>query len=337
MKASKRRSLPRKDLSLTVLGLGSAPMGGLYQPTTYAEAQGATEIAWSQGIRYFDTAPYYGYTRAERRLGALLCDRERDSYVISTKAGRLMMPDDSIGGEENGWVRPLPFRPVYDYTYDGILKSFEASQQRLGVIKIDILYIHDIGRYTHGDRHEHYWNQLTAGGGFRALLELRSSGRVTAIGLGVNEAEVVHDAMQEVDLDVVMLAGRYTLLEQKSLPLLDECVRSGTGIVIAGPFNSGILVGNNKFNYEDAPPDVMERVQALKAVCDEFDVPLPAAALHFPMAHPAVVSCVTGARNAQQLQTNVAWFESPVPTELWMGLRKLGLLDEAAPLPCEGE
>jgi D-threo-aldose 1-dehydrogenase len=337
MKVSERRAIPRRDLSLTALGLGSAPMGGLYSPTSHAEAQAATEAAWAQGIRYFDTAPYYGYTRSERRLGALLCDRERDSYVISTKAGRLMVPDDGVSNEENGWFRPLPFRPTYDYTYDAILKSFEDSQQRLGVIKIDILYIHDIGRYTHGDRHGHYWHQLTAGGGFRALLELRRSGRVTAIGLGVNEAEVVHDAMQEADLDVVMLAGRYTLLEQMSLPLLEKCVRAGTGIVIAGPFNSGILVGNNKFDYEDAPPDVVQRVQALKAVCDDFDVPLPAAALHFPMAHPAVVSCVTGARNAQQLQSNVAWFESAIPAELWTALRKLGLVDEAAPLPGEGD
>jgi D-threo-aldose 1-dehydrogenase len=163
------------------------------------------------------------------------------------------------------------------------------------------------------------------------------SGRVTAIGLGVNEAEVVQDAMQEADLDVVMLAGRYTLLEQMSLPLLEKCVRAGTGIVIAGPFNSGILVGNNKFNYEDALPDIVQRVRALKAVCDEFNVPLPAAALQFPMAHPAVVSCVTGVRNAEQLQTNVAWFESSIPVELWTELRKLGLVDEASPLPREGK
>lgn len=337
MRASERRTLPRRDLSLTALGLGSAPMGGLYSPTSYAEAQAATEAAWAHGIRYFDTAPYYGYTRSERRLGALLSDRERGSYVISTKAGRLMVPDESVGDEENGWIRPLPFRPTYDYTYDAILKSFEDSQQRLGIIKIDILYIHDIGRYTHGDRHEHYWRQLTTGGGFRALLELRRSGRVTAIGLGVNETEVVQDAMQEADLDVVMLAGRYTLLEQMSLPLLEKCVRAGTGIVIAGPFNSGILAGNNKFNYEDAPLDIVRRVQDLKAACDRFDVPLPAAALHFPMAHPAVVSCVTGARNAEQLQTNVAWFERSIPAELWTELRKLGLVDEAAPLPGKGK
>ncbi|MBA1156119.1 aldo/keto reductase [Microvirga mediterraneensis] len=337
MRISDRRTLPRKELSLTMLGLGSAPMGGLFSPTSFAEAEATTEAAWAHGIRYFDTAPYYGYTRSERRLGALLCDRERDSYVLSTKAGRLMVPDGTVSAEENGWVHPLPFRPVYDYTYDAILKSFEDSRQRLGILKIDILYIHDIGRYTHGDRHEHYWRQLTAGGGFRALRELRGSGHVTAIGLGVNEAEVVHDAMGEADLDVVMLAGRYTLLEQMSLPLLEECARVGTGIVIAGPFNSGILAGSNKFDYADAPPDVVRRVHALKAVCDAFDVPLPAAAFRFPLAHPAVVSCVTGARDAEQLHTNVAWFEKSIPDELWTALREAGLLDEAAPLPRESE
>lgn len=191
--------------------------------------------------------------------------------------------------------RSLPFRPTYDYSYDAILRSFEDGQQRLGIFRIDILYVHDIGRYTHGDRHDRYWAQLTQGGGFRALSELRSSGRIRAVGLGVNEWEVVHDAMQEFDLDVTILAGRYTLLEQKSLSFLDECVRAKNAIVIAGAFNSGVLVGNNKFNYEDAPAEIVERVRVLKAACDEFGVPLPAAALQFPMAHSAVVSCVTGA------------------------------------------
>ncbi|MBZ6074852.1 aldo/keto reductase [Microvirga puerhi] len=335
MKASDRRSLPRRNLSLTVLGLGTAPMGGLYHTTSFAEAEETISAAWDAGIRHFDTAPYYGYTRSERRLGALLCERERGDYVVSTKAGRLMVPDETISADENGWIRPLPFRPTPDYTYDGVLRSFEHSQQRLGIIKIDILYIHDIGRYTHRDRHEHFWSQLTKGGGFKALSELRGDGRVTAVGLGVNETEVVHDAMQELDLDVTMLAGRYTLLEQASLPLLDECARASNAIVIAGPFNSGLLVGNNKFNYEDAPADIVERFHALKAFCAEFAVPLPVAALRFPMAHPAVISLATGARTADQLRMNVAWFEGSVPTQLWKTLKEQGLLAENAPVPTE--
>jgi D-threo-aldose 1-dehydrogenase len=320
-------------LSMTTMGLGCAQIGGLYRPTSFSDAEATAAAAWSKGIRYFDTAPYYGYTRSERRMGVMLSERPRDQFVVSTKVGRLMVPDATIGGDENGWVNPLPFRPTYDYTYDGILKSLEDSQQRLGIIHIDILYVHDIGRYTHADRHEHYWSQLTKGGGFRALDEIRRSGRVTAVGLGVNEVEVVHEAMQELDLDVTMLAGRYTLLEQASLSFLQECLRAGTAVVIAGPFSSGILVGNNKFNYDEAPRDVVDRVRSLQAVCDEFGVPLPAAALHFPLAHPAVVSCVAGARNARQLETNVAWFQSAIPSEFWVALRERRLIAEEAPLP----
>jgi D-threo-aldose 1-dehydrogenase len=333
LKVSDGRPLPRCKLSLTQLGLGGAPMGGLYRTTTPAEATALFEAAWAGGIRYFDTAPYYGYTRAERRLGSLLCECDRESYVISTKAGRLMVPDPSIGADENGWINPLPFRPTYDYTYDAILRSFEDSQQRLGIIKINLLLIHDIGRYTHGEQHNHYWAQLTKGGGFRAFSELRNSGRVEAVGLGVNEWEVVHDAMQEFDLDVTMLAGRYTLLEQTSLPLLDECVRLKNAIVIAGPFNSGILAGSNKFNYTDAPAEISARAQALKSLCAEFGVSLPAAALQFPMAHAAVVSCVTGAQNAHEVQANIASFETPIPAEFWQMLAARGLVDEGAPLP----
>lgn len=333
MKVSDRRPLPRCTLSLSQLGLGGAPMGGLYSATSPAETAALFEAAWAGGIRYFDTAPYYGYTRAERRLGNLLCENHRESYIISTKAGRLMVPDASIGADENGWVNPLPFRPVYDYTYDAILRSFEDSQQRLGIIKIDLFFIHDIGRYTHGEQHTHYWDQLTKGGGFRAISELRASGKVGAVGIGVNEWEIVHDAMQEFDLDVTMLAGRYTLLEQTSLPLLDECVRRENAIVIAGPFNSGILAGSNKFDYADAPAGIMQRATTLKSLCAEFSVSMPAAALQFPMAHPAVVSCVTGAQNANQVQDNIKAFETPIPAGFWEALAARGLVAEGVPLP----
>lgn len=333
MRVSDRRTLPRTKLALTQLGLGGAPIGGLYRSTSCADTERTVNAAWDAGIRYFDTAPYYGYTRAERRIGTLLCERERDAFIVSSKVGRLMVPDASIGSDENGWINPLPFRPVFDYSYDAVLKSFDDSQQRLGILCIDILYVHDIGRYTHGDRHDHHWAQLTKGGGFRALRELRDSGRVRAVGLGVNEWEVVHDAMQEFDLDVTMLAGRYTLLEQKSLAFLDECVRAGNAIVIAGPFNSGVLAGNNKFNYEDAPAEIVERVRVLKAICDEFGVALPAAALQFPLAHPAVVCCVTGPHTADQLQANIASFESKIPSEFWAALAARKLVADGSPLP----
>ncbi|BAI74167.1 D-threo-aldose 1-dehydrogenase (plasmid) [Azospirillum sp. B510] len=333
-----RRILPRSGLSLPAIGLGCAQLGGLYRPTDPAEADGLLAAAWDAGIRYFDTAPYYGYGRSERRLGAALCDRPRDGFMLSTKVGRLIRPNTGgarvRGVDGDGWADPPPFHPVYDYSRDGILRSVEDSLQRLGLARIDILYVHDIGRVTHGDGHAHHWQALTRGGGFRALEKLRRDGAVPAIGLGVNEWEVALEAMDEVDLDCVMLAGRYTLLEQTSLsPFLERCLAAGTRIAAAGVFNSGILAGNGKFNYADAPPETIGRVEALAAACREFDVELPAAALQFPLAHPAVASCVTGVRNARQLTTNLAWLRARVPAAFWQALKARGLLDEAAPVP----
>jgi D-threo-aldose 1-dehydrogenase len=328
------KSLPRVDLRLTALGLGCSQMGGLYRATSPREVEDVFASAWAAGVRYFDTAPYYGYTRSEHRLGAQLADCPRHEYVVSTKVGRLLRPDASVAAGDGGWANPYPFRPQYDYSYSGVMRSFEDSQQRLGLAHIDILYVHDIGRDTHGDQHATYWQQLTTGGGFRALDELRSAGATKAVGLGVNEWQVVFDSMQEFDLDCTMLAGRYTLLEQDCLtPFLDHCLRRGNAIVVAGPFNSGILAGNNKFNYAEAPPAVVARVHALAQACDEFGVPLQAAALQFPLAHPAVVSCVTGTHTAAQLQQNVAWLEQPIPAALWRALRDRGLLNPAAPVP----
>jgi D-threo-aldose 1-dehydrogenase len=245
-----------------------------------------------------------------------------------------MLPDASVRPGDDAWAAPLPFRPAYDYTYDGVLRSHQDSLQRLGMAHIDILFVHDIGRATHGEQHAHFWQQLTTGGGFRALEQLRSSGQVKAIGLGVNEAQVVYEAMQECDLDCTLLAGRYTLLQQASLsPLLEACERQGNAIVIGGPFNSGVLAGNGKFNYADAPPEIMQRVAALEQACTEFGVPLQAAALQFPMAHPAVVSCIPGGRDLAQLRQNAAWFGLPIPAELWQTLKLRGLIDERAPVP----
>ncbi len=333
-----RRLLPRTGLSLPVFGLGGAQIGGLYRASTPAESDDLVACAWQCGIRYFDTAPYYGYGRSEHRMGASLCDRARGEYVLSTKVGRLIRPnahaERTPGADVNGWADALPFHQVYDYSYDAIMRSIDDSYQRLSIARINILFIHDIGRVTHGDRHDHHWQQLTHGGGFRALEEVRRAGIVNAIGLGVNEWEVVHDAMQEIDLDCTMLAGRYTLLEQTSLsPFLENCQKAGNAIIAAGVFNSGLLVGNGKFNYAAAPPPIIARVEALTAVCQEFGVALPAAALQFPLAHPAVVSTVTGARTREQLEANIAWFNSPIPVPFWQSLAARGLIDAAAPTP----
>ncbi len=333
MKVSDRRRLRDRDVSFTLMGLGCAQMGNLYRLTPYQESLSAFEAAWDAGIRYFDTAPFYGYTRSERRLGTMVTDRERDDYVLSTKVGRIMVPDETVGPEEDAYVAPLPFRPHYDYSYDAIMRSFEASRQRLGVFKPDILYVHDIGRATHGDRHQHYWDQLTKGGGFRALGELRVSGMVKAIGLGVNEWQAVADAMDECDIDVSMLAGRYTLLEhEESLPLLDRCHRQGVGIVVAGAFNSGLLAGNRKFNYADAPADILARVGEIEAACAAEGVAMQAAALAFPALHPAVVTIVSGARNGEQMKANVGWFEQEIPASFWTRLKDKGVISADAPV-----
>ncbi|SFV13266.1 aldo/keto reductase [Pseudoduganella namucuonensis] len=333
MRAADTLALPRGGVRLTRLGMGCAPIGGLYHSVTEDEARAAIDAAWDLGLRYFDTAPYYGGTRSELRLGAALRDRPRDQYVVSTKAGRLMRLDISVRPGDDGWADPLPFRPSYDYTYDGVMRSHDDSVRRMSLGRVDMLFVHDIGRSTHGGDHWHHWRQLTKGGGFRALRALREEGRVRAIGLGVNEAEAVHAAMQECELDCTVLAGRYTLLEQASLtPLLDACVRHGNAIVIGGPFNSGVLAGNGKFDYADAPARVLARVEAIGAVCREYGVPLQAAALQFPMAHPAVVSCIPGAHGAAQLRQNAAWFDQPIPPQLWRELKRRGLLDERAPV-----
>lgn len=338
MKITDRRRVPRAELSVPLFGLGCAQLGGLYQAMSEGSAAELVRAAWDAGVRHFDTAPFYGYTLSERRLGALLRERPRDEFVLSTKAGRLMRPDASVRPGDDNWADPLPFRPHPDYSYGGILLSFDESLKRLGVERIDILYVHDIGRVTHGEQHAHHWRQLTQGGGFRALEELRRAGRVRAVGLGVNEWQAVHEAMQEFDLDISMLAGRYTLLEQASVsPLLDACVKRQHAIVVAGPFNSGVLAGGNTFDYGAVPPKVMQRVQTLRAVCAEFEVPLPAAALQFPLAHPAVVSCFAGAHDAAQLRQNIAWLEMPLPDAFWQALHQRGLVDERAPLPSGAE
>jgi D-threo-aldose 1-dehydrogenase len=332
--ARELRTLPRSGLALTALGLGCSQLGGLYRPISWADSEALVDAAWSAGLRYFDTAPYYGYTLSERRVGQALAAHDRDGFVLSTKVGRLMRPDAGVQPGDEGWAEPLPFRPAFDYSYDGILRSYEDSQQRLGMARIDMLYVHDIGTMTHGERHAHYWDQLTKGGGFRALTQLRESGAVRAIGLGVNEWEVVVDALGEAQLDVVLLAGRYTLLEQTARePLLDACLSSQTAIVVGGVFNSGVLAGNGKFNYGDAPAEVVEKVRRLSELSTRFDVPLPAAALQFPFAHPAVVSCVVGARSVAQLQQSIGWLERPIPRQYWQALSAEGLIDANAPVP----
>ena len=349
------RKLPRTGHALTALGLGGAQLGNLYNVISEADARATVDAAWAEGIRYFDTAPFYGYTLSEHRFGDALRAHPRDEWVLSTKVGRLLKPQSRqaaarvVPQGETGWQQPLPFEVVYDYSASAIRRSVEDSLQRLGTNHIDLALVHDIGRFQHGDAHPRHWAQLTGAvgnsgadqGGFRELEAMKREGLIGAIGLGVNEWQVVADAMQHTDLDCTLLAGRYTLLEQASLdPFLSDCVKRGVGIIVGGPFNSGILAAGMQgpsavanFNYAAAPPEVVQRVQQLQAVCASFGVPLAAAAVQFPLAHPAVVSVVPGARSAQELQGIVQWLQHPIAPALWAALRSQGLLNADAPVP----
>ena len=222
----------RMTCRLAGLGLGTAPLAGLYRDLTDEEAQDTIDAAWDAGVRYFDTAPHCtANTKAEQpMLGDALRRYPRSEYVLSTKVGRRFVPRTTPFDDREGWQNPLPFEAIYDYTHDGILRSFEDSQQRLGIVDIDILLVHDIGRVTHGDQHPHYWRQLTEGGGFRALDRLRSAGAIKAVGLGVNEGAVILDAMAEFDIDCALLAGRYTLLEQRHARRPVAGLRSAHGV-----------------------------------------------------------------------------------------------------------
>ncbi|CAM2147431.1 Pyridoxal 4-dehydrogenase [Pararobbsia alpina] len=342
-----RRPLGQRGLEATGMGLGAAGLGGLFRDVSEVDAQAAIDAAWDAGVRTFDVAPYYGYTKAEHRMGRNLQARDRDTFVLSTKVGRLMRPRAEPASSAaplnagDAWIKPLPFEPHFDYSYDGILRSFEDSQQRLGMARIDVILLHDIGRETHGAQADHYWRQLVDGG-FRALDELRRERGVRAVGLGVNESAVVLDAMREFDIDCALLAGRYTLLEQASLDaLLPECVKRGVGILLGGAFNSGILAqgtkGDLKFNYDTASEAIIARVRAFEAVCDAYDVPLAAAALQFPYAHPAISCVMTGARSASEVTQNVGSFTYPIAAAFWRALKDEGLIRADAPTPAEPE
>ena len=340
MKASTRRRFKRSDIEVTKLGMGSAPLGGLYAPVSVDDARSALEAAWNAGIRYFDTAPMYGRGRSEHLVGELLRSRPaEDGFRISTKVGRLMtsarpgrvLPPEAPPNEfDSGWHDGLPFVELFDYSYDGIMRSFDDSQQRTGLKRFDILYVHDIGRVTHGAAHDAHWSALTRGGGFQALAALRQAGLVDAIGLGVNEWEVIRDAMEEIDLDCCLLAGRYTLLDQGAAEEFLPLARArDVDVVIGGVFNSGILAGVGagpaKFDYVDAPPAIIDRVQRIAAICARHDTPLAAAAIQFPIAHPAVTAILIGGRTALQVQQAVTWFETPIPPGLWADLRAADL------------
>jgi D-threo-aldose 1-dehydrogenase len=324
-----------RSLAFTRLGLGGAPLGNMHRALSEVESETTVRAAWAAGLRYFDTAPLYGHGLSEMRIGRALGAEARAEFLVSTKVGRLLEPC-AAGEEAAGIYRQTPpLKARFDYTRDGVLHSFGASLARLGLDRLDVLYVHDLEPRTHGSAvaYEARWRELTDGGGWRALDELRSFGAVAALGLGVNEAAPCERMLAELDPDLFLLAGRYTLLEQAS-GLLAACERRGVGVVIGGPFNSGVLArADGTFNYAAAPPEVLTRVERLRAACTRFGVALPAAALQFVAAHPAVVSVIPGGQTPQEVAANAAMMDVAIPAGLWAALRDEGLIDPASPTP----
>ncbi len=328
-----QRKLGRTDLSVTTIGLGCASLGGNMSAVEDAEAHGLIDDAFNAGINYFDTAPFYGYGKSEHAVGDKL--RPRNDYVLSTKVGRLLTPRRKPQDAADLWRNPHPFEPVFNYTYDAIMRSYEDSMQRLGLNKIDILYIHDVDVFSHGSEEAQRKVFATAmDEAYKALDELRSTGEIKAIGIGVNEAKPIYDALEHGQWDAFLLAGRYTLLEQAPLhDLLPAVEKHGASIVVGGPFNSGILVGGDTFNYARAPAEVLERVKRIAEVCKAHNVPMPAAALQFPLAHKAVASIIPGPRATAELKQILDWWNTSIPTGLWSDLKSAGVLDSTAPVP----
>ena len=331
MNAAEIVPVGRSGVRLSRLSLGGGPLGNMYRATSDDEAQEVVDTAWKAGVRYFDTAPHYGLGLSERRLGRALRDRPRDEYVISTKVGRLLVPNPPGTTEldELGFEVSATHRRVFDFSRDGVLRSVEESLERLGLDRVDVLFLHDP---------DDHWEQAVDEG-YPALAELRDQGVVKAIGAGMNQAEMLARFVRHTDMDLIMLAGRYTLLEQGALDeLLPLCVACDVGVIAVGVFNSGLLslpwpADDAMYNYEPAPVGLIERARRIAEICERHGTILPAAALHFPLAHPAVGSVGVGCRNAEEFERNLELFHTPVPAELWPALRDEGLLRPDAPVP----
>ncbi|UZK65449.1 aldo/keto reductase [Sphingomonas sp. M1-B02] len=322
--------LDRTGLSLPQVGFGASGIGNLGRAIGDTEADAALSSAWDAGFRYFDTAPLYGFGLSELRLGRFLRLQSRADYVVSTKVGRYFVPTHGAPSNSGLWTDPLPMRPVLDYGYDATFRALEQSHARTGIDKFDVVYIHDLDRRNAGGAFDRQYDAAIQGA-YRALTELRAAGVVRAIGFGINEADVASTLMNDTDCDLLMLAGRYTLLEQSALDeALPLALRRGIGIVAAGIYNSGILatgaVGGGSYDYGLAPPRIVERVRSIEAICRRHAVTLITAATQFPMLHPAICSTVIGLTQPDRIRAIPAMFETPVPAALWEELHSVGLL-----------
>lgn len=316
----KRNSIGETGLTLSELGFGAAPVGNLFSEVSDEVAAGAIAQAWRSGVRYFDTAPHYGLGLSERRLGEALAAHDRDEFVLSTKVGRLLRHNPRPGGSDlatGGFAVTDDLTRVLDYSGDGVKRSIGESLERLDLDRVDIVYVHD------PDDHVDQVIDET----FPALIELRDQGVVSAIGAGMNFWQPLLQFVQRCDIDVVMLAGRWTLLDRSGLPLLDACAQRSVSVVSAAPFNSGILSHakpqrDDHYNYERVPSELFERATALAAICENYGTTLPYAAIQFPLRHAAVGSVVAGMRTEAQARTDAEWMSAELPEELWDELER---------------
>jgi len=326
-------------LTFTELGFGTAPLGNLYRAISEDEAQAVLQLAWDSGVRYFDTAPLYGFGLSETRLNRMLRGKPRDQYILSTKVGRLLraVPEQARDGVGK-WFDVPSRQEVYDYSYDGIMRSLEASLERLGVARIDILYVHDIDLSNHGTQVvlDAKYDELM-GSGYRALVQLRDQGVIRAFGVGVNEWQPCQYLAERGDFDLFLLAGRYTLLEQAALDsFLPLCAARGIGVVIGGAYNSGILatgpVPGAWFNYQPAPQLILDRVAKIERICKRHNVRMLDAAFQFPLLHPSVVSVIPGGQGVAEMTSNLAACRAVIPQALWDDLKDSGLMHAQAPV-----
>ena len=337
MNPGTKNKFGRVDLEVSAFSFGTAPIGNIFREIDEETSDAMIQTAWDAGVRYYDTAPMYGHGLAELRTGHSLRWKDRDEFVLSSKVGRLLKPARKADIDYAPWTNAGRFTMHFDYTYDGTMRAFEDSLQRMALESMDICFIHDIDVFTRGDEQPEVFKQAMDGS-WKALEKLRSEGVVKAIGVGVNEWQVCHEALKQRDFDCFLLAGRYTLLEQESLDeFLPLCEERGAAVVVGGGFNSGILatgaIEGAKYNYAPAPADIMDKVAKIEAICADHNVPLPAAALQFVVAHPAIPSFIAGTRTVEQLTKNLEWFSHPIPTDFWAELKEKGLLREDAPVP----
>jgi D-threo-aldose 1-dehydrogenase len=335
---SKRR-LGTSNVDVTVLGLGGAPLVGLKSPVPAAQARAAIEAAYDAGVRLFDTSPFYGIGLSEHRMGSVLCEKPVRDFVVSTKVGRYLVPELPEKVDHRFFTGTLNMRLVLDYSYDGVMRAFDQSLQRLGLDRVDVLHIHDIDIWSQGSR-EAYEQRFAEAmeGAYRAVHDLRRQGVVGAIGIGVNEVEPCLRAAAAGDFDCFMLAGRYTLLNHDALDeLLPLMERRGMRMLIAAPYNSGILatgaVPGARYAYLPASPEIMARVAAIDAIGRRHGVPLQAAALQFPLGHSAVAAVVPGAVSAREVDHNIALMRHPIPAAFWAELKERKLLPAHCPVP----